>query len=80
MRTPIFRNLLIADFVSDIGAFMQGTGAAWLMVSLNAGPMNVALTQTASALLFFVFALPAGAIRASASLRHCSMRERARSL
>ncbi len=32
------------------------------MVSLNAGPLYVALTQTASALPFFVFALPAGAI------------------
>jgi MFS family permease len=41
---------------------MQTVGAAWLMVSLNAGPMYVALTQTASALPFFVFALPAGAL------------------
>ena len=41
---------------------MQNVGAAWLMVSLNAGPMYVALTQTASALPFFVLALPAGAI------------------
>ena len=32
------------------------------MVSLGAGPLYVALTQTASALPFFVFALPAGAI------------------
>jgi MFS family permease len=62
LQTPTFRNLLIADMVSDIGAFMQSTGAAWLMVSLNAGPMYVALTQTASALPFFIFALPAGAI------------------
>src|SRR5215469_6582075 len=62
LHTPIFRNLLLAGVVSDIGAFMQSTGAAWLMVSLNAGPMWVALTQTASALPFFVFALPAGAI------------------
>src|ERR1700732_3573966 len=62
LRTPIFRSLLIADVVSDIGTFMQTVGAAWLMVSLGAGPMYVALTQTASALLFFVFALPAGAI------------------
>jgi MFS family permease len=62
LRAPIFRNLVIADVVSDVGAFMQSTGAAWLMVSLNAGPMYVALTQTASALPFFVFALPAGAI------------------
>ena len=32
------------------------------MVSLNAGPLYIALTQTASALPFLVFALPAGAI------------------
>src|SRR3954462_9025576 len=62
LRTPIFRNLLIADVMSDTGTFMQTVGAAWLMVSLGAGPMYVALTQTASALPFFVFALPAGAI------------------
>src|SRR5438046_3616329 len=62
LRTPLFRNLLIADATSDIGTFMQTVGAAWLMVSLGAGPMYVALTQTASALPFFVFALPAGAI------------------
>src|SRR5438132_6577933 len=62
LRTSIFRNLLIADVMSDIGTFMQTVGAAWLMVSLGAGPMYVALTQTASALPFFVFALPAGAI------------------
>src|SRR5271155_2497269 len=62
LRSPTFRNLLIADVVSDIGTFMQSVGAAWLMVSLNAGPMYVALTQTASALPFFILALPAGAI------------------
>src|ERR1700688_2228053 len=62
LRTPTFRNLLGASVVSDIGAFMQSVGAAWLMVSLHAGPMYVALTQTASALPFFVFALPAGSI------------------
>jgi hypothetical protein len=37
LRTPIFRRLLIADVVSDIGTFMQGVGSAWLMVSLGAG-------------------------------------------
>src|SRR5271155_3519281 len=62
LKSSTFRNLLIADVVSDIGTFMQSVGAAWLMVSLNAGPMYVALTQTASALPFFVFALPAGAV------------------
>src|SRR6266481_2134225 len=62
LRLPMFRNLLIADFVSDIGTFMQGVGAAWLMVSQGAGPLLVALTQTASALPFFLLALPAGAL------------------
>jgi MFS family permease len=62
LRTPIFRRLLIADIVSDVGTFMQGVGSAWLMVSLGASPLYVALTQTASTLPFFVFALPAGAI------------------
>jgi MFS family permease len=41
---------------------MQSVGAAWLMLSLHADATMVALTQTASALPFFVFALPAGAI------------------
>ena len=52
----------MADVVSDMGTFMQSVGAAWLMVSLHAGALYVALTQTASALPFFVFALPAGSI------------------
>src|SRR5262249_44580172 len=39
LRSPTFRNLLIANVVSDVGTFMQNVGAAWLMVSLNAGPM-----------------------------------------
>ena len=62
LRGQTFRDLLIAVIFSDIGTFMQSVGAAWLMVSLQAGPMYVALTQTASALPFFLFALPAGAL------------------
>jgi len=62
LRGQTFRNLLIADVFSDVGTFMQSVGAAWLMISLQAGPMYVALTQTASALPFFLFALPAGAL------------------
>jgi MFS family permease len=60
MRVTTFRNLLAANFVSDIGTFMQSVGAAWLMVSLHAGPMYVALIQTASSLPYFLLALPAG--------------------
>lgn len=39
---------------------MQSVGAAWLMVSLHAGPIYVALTQTASSLPYFLLSLPAG--------------------
>jgi len=60
LRVKVFRNLLVADVVSDVGAFMQNVGAAWLMVSLGAGPIYVALTQTASSLPYFLLALPAG--------------------
>jgi len=54
LREAVFRNLLIADVISDTGAFMQNVGAAWLMVSLGAGPIYVALTQTAASLPYFL--------------------------
>ena len=60
LRVKLFRNLLVADVISDAGAFMQNVGAAWLMVSLGAGPIYVALTQTAASLPYFLLALPAG--------------------
>jgi MFS family permease len=62
LRNPLFRNLLIADLVSDIGTFMQTVGAAWLMTTLTRSTTYVALIQTASALPFFLLALPAGSI------------------
>ena len=62
LRVPAFRNLLLANLASDIGNFIQNVGAAWLMVSLSAGPKYVALTQTAASLPFFLLALPAGSI------------------
>jgi MFS family permease len=60
LQMPVFRNLLLSNVVSDLGTFMQTVGAAWLMVSLHAGPIYVALIQTASSLPFLLLALPAG--------------------
>ncbi len=60
LHVSTFRNLLVANLASDIGTFMQSVGAAWLMVSLHAGPIYVALIQTASSLPYFLLALPAG--------------------
>src|ERR1700722_17455541 len=62
LHTPTFRNLLASNLISDIGAFMQSVGAAWLMTSLTRSPLYIALIQTASALPFFLLALPAGSI------------------
>src|SRR5271156_4845523 len=62
LRNATFRNLLASNLVSDIGTFMQSVGAAWLMTSLTRSPLYVALIQTASALPFFLLALPAGSI------------------
>src|ERR1700722_17125819 len=62
LHTPTFRNLLASNLISDIGAFMQTVGAAWLMTSLTRSPLYIALIQTATALPFFLLALPAGSI------------------
>ena len=47
-----------SNLISDIGTFMQSVGAAWLMTSLTRNPLYIALIQTASALPFFLLALP----------------------
>src|SRR5580658_3443719 len=62
LRNRTFRNLLLSNFVSDVGTFMQSIGAAWLMTSLTNNPLYIALIQTAAALPFFLLALPAGTI------------------
>lgn len=41
---------------------MQSIGAAWLMTSLTNNPLYIALIQTATALPFFLLALPAGSL------------------
>jgi MFS family permease len=41
---------------------MQSVGAAWLMMSLTRNSLYIALIQTATALPFFLLALPAGSI------------------
>src|SRR5580658_549294 len=62
LRNAIFRDLLASNLVSDVGTFMQSVGAAWLMTSLTKNPLYIALIQTATALPFFLLALPAGSL------------------
>jgi MFS family permease len=51
-----------AQFVSNIGGWMQTVGAQWLMLSLTTAAAPVALIQTASSLPVLLFAVPAGAV------------------
>src|SRR5215472_17763128 len=62
LRYPVFRWLWIATVVSNIGTWMYGAAAAWLMTSLSPSPLIVSLVQVANSLPLFLFALPAGAL------------------
>jgi len=58
----LFRSLWIASVISNIGAWMEDVGEAWLMTSQTPSPLLVALLQTAESLPIFLLALPAGAL------------------
>ena len=62
LRIPLFRALLIAQFASNIGTWMQTVGAQWLMGDLTHDPLQVALVQTATSLPVFLLGFPAGAV------------------
>src|SRR4051812_6712858 len=62
LRNRVFRALWVASVVSTTGTWMHDVGAAWLMTSLDASPLVVALLQTAASLPVFLLALPAGAL------------------
>jgi MFS family permease len=61
-RSRDFRAMWTAQFVSNIGSWMQTVGAQWLMLSLTTAAAPVALIQTASSLPVLLFAVPAGAV------------------
>jgi hypothetical protein len=50
-----------AQFVSNIGSWMQTVGAQWLMLTLTSSAAYVALVQTAASLPVVLFAVLAGA-------------------
>ncbi|HEK1011596.1 TPA: MFS transporter [Pseudomonas putida] len=61
LRNTTFRMLWIATIASNIGTWMHEVGAGWLMTTLSASPLHVALIQVAGSLPMFFLALPAGA-------------------
>ncbi len=62
LRHPVFLALFLATAVSNLGAFMQEVGRAWLMTELTPDPLLVALVQSAAMAALVLFTLPAGVI------------------
>lgn len=61
LRHPAFRLLWWANLAANMGLWVQNTGAAWMMTSLDPSPAMVSAVQAASMLPVFLMALPAGA-------------------
>lgn len=61
-RNRVFAVLWSVTVVADVGWWMFGAAAAWLMTILNPDPRFVSLVEVASSLPLFLFALPAGAL------------------
>ncbi|MFJ3822186.1 MFS transporter [Streptomyces nodosus] len=66
LRLEVFRTLWLAQFVSNIGGWMQTVGAQWLITEQSGSAGLVALVQTASSLPVLLLGLPAGALADSA--------------
>ena len=61
LRIPLFRDRWIASTISNLGTWMQDTAGTWLMTSLTASPLLIALMQTAASLPVLCLGLLAGA-------------------
>jgi MFS family permease len=61
-RSADFTRLASAQFLSNVGGWMQTVGAQELMLTLTTSATLVALIQTAAGLPVVLFAIPAGAL------------------
>ena len=61
-RSPDFARMASAQFVSNVGSWMQTIGAQELMLTLTTSATLVALIQTAAGLPIVLLAMPAGAL------------------
>ncbi|MGW0712413.1 MFS transporter [Streptomyces sp. NPDC002643] len=62
LRNSLFRALWLAQFVSNIGGWMQTVGARWLVTQQSGSAALVALVQTAASLPVPLLGIPAGAL------------------
>jgi predicted MFS family arabinose efflux permease len=61
-RSPDFARMASAQFLSNVGSWMQTVGAQELMLTLTTSATLVALIQTAAGMPVVLLAIPAGAI------------------
>ena len=59
---PVFRMLWGVWITANVCMWMNDVAAAWLMTTLTASPVMVALVQSASTLPVFLLGLPSGAL------------------
>ncbi|ELX10419.1 major facilitator superfamily MFS_1 [Janthinobacterium sp. HH01] len=62
LRHARFRQLWLANMLSNLGSRMQAFAAAWQIATLSHSPQLTALVQTATWVPMLLFALPAGAL------------------
>lgn len=60
LRHPAFRALWIASIFSYAGSWVQDVGQSWLMVSMSASPLMVAMLTTSFTVPCIALALPSG--------------------
>jgi predicted MFS family arabinose efflux permease len=70
LSEPAFRALWSANLIGNIGVWMQNVGGAWLMTTLTADALPVALMQTATTMPSFLVGLPAGSLADRIDRRH----------
>ncbi|WP_372859380.1 MFS transporter [Sphingobium lactosutens] len=59
---PTFRAIWTASLASNFGGLIQSVGAAWMMTSLSASPLLIALVPAATTLPIMLLSLWAGAV------------------
>lgn len=61
-RSSVFRHIWFATLGSNLGALIQGVGAAWMMTQISQSDDLVALVQASTTLPIMLFSLVSGAL------------------
>jgi len=69
LQFPVYRRVLIASTISNLGGLIQSVGAAWMMTSLTTSADMVALVQASMTLPVVLLSLIGGALADSVDRR-----------